>query len=84
VSDYKTISTAWTFLLVKTFGFLGIAILLFMTGDKSMGVGGIIFGLFGIIMFLKNIGSTMTLWPDFSAGKLAPRNPAQPRIRSAA
>lgn len=84
VSDYKSIFSGWLFLMFKTFGFLGIAILLLMSGDKSMGVGGIVFGLAGMIMFLQNIGSTTTLWPDFSAGNLTPRNPTQPKVQSAA
>jgi len=66
-TDYPAISAAWGLAMVKTFGFLVIALLLFL---MDQGVGGALFLMLGIITFIWGISGTILLWPSTKAGKL--------------
>jgi hypothetical protein len=69
-TDYPMLNNVWRFSMLKTFGFLAISFFLFFTGDSDMAVGGLIFLLIGIILFIANIGGTVMIWPSSRAGRL--------------
>jgi len=72
-SDYNTIRTAWLSSLAHAFGPWVVAFFLFASGDDTLGIGGIILLLLGIITLIKYWRGTIIFKPSKKAKRLLSR-----------
>lgn len=87
-SDIGTIRHLWVWSILYAFSPMLLAVALFSSGNKQLGVGGIVFFLFGLISLIKYSGSVLFFWPAIESAALErrarmPRGPAPSRVATA-
>ncbi|WP_112664030.1 hypothetical protein [Microvirga flavescens] len=67
ISDYNLIFNAWLTSLFWTFGPFTLGVVLVMSRDQTLALGGIAALLIGCITFIKWFAGCILFWPSFQA-----------------